>query len=113
MQDNRTHIIHDREVNRTVGYRIVGHTNNGWLQVVGAEARCNPIDNFCKRQGVSIVNTRIKNALDAGPDSTRRAFVANVRGPRNPQCASDWREIDREVLYTSNKILPLPAAQQQ
>lgn len=110
MEDNRTHIIHDRTENRTVGYRIVGSNGNGWLQVVAAEARCNPKDNFCKRQGVSIVENRLKHALENGPDNSRRAFVANVRGPRDPRTSEQWRRIDRAILDTVDNALPLPAA---
>lgn len=111
MQDNRTHIIHERtdEVRRTIGYRVVNN-EAGTLKVVAAEARCHPNDNFNRKVARSIVDTRLRSATEEG--KRHRVFEAEFANTKLPTRASEWRELEQSLLLLSEFRLPSPAALQ-
>lgn len=106
---SRTHIIHERteEVQRTLGYRVVSNDDNT-LNVVAAEARCHPNDNFNRKVARSIVETRLDSALNEG--KRHRVFEASIANTRQPTSARDWRELEQTLLMLSEYRLPTPAA---
>ena len=111
MQDNRTHIIHERtaKVRRTLGYRIT-NAEGGNLKVIAAEARCHPNDNFNRKVARSIVDTRLRSAVEEG--KRHRVFEAEFANTRVPTKANEWRELEQSLLILSEYRLPSPAALQ-
>ncbi len=108
MQDNRTHIIHERtpSARRTIGYRVVSHDDR--LEFIAAEARCHPNDNFNKRVARSIVETRLDSAVNEG--KRHRVFEGQIANVKQPQTAQEWREVEQTILALSEYRLPEPAA---
>ena len=111
MEDNRTHIIHERtdEVRRTLGYRVVS-SEGGNLKVLAAEARCHPNDNFNRKVARSIVDTRLRSALDEG--KRHRVFEAEFVNTKVPTNSTEWRELEQSLILLSDLRLPSPAALQ-
>lgn len=108
MQDTRTHIIHERTPNarRTIGYRVTSHENR--LEFIAAEARCHPNDNFNKRVARSIVETRLKSAVETG--KYHRVFTGQIANVKMPTTASEWREVEQTILGLAEYRLQPPAA---
>lgn len=111
MEDNLTHIIHERtaEVRRTLGYRVLSG-EGGNLKVLAAEARCHPNDNFNKKVARSIVDTRLRSAVEEG--KRHRVFEAEFANTKVPTKANEWRELEQSLILLSDLRLPSPAALQ-
>lgn len=106
---NRTHIIHERteEVQRTLGYQVISAEGNN-LQVIAAEARCHPNDNFNRKVARSIVETRLESARNS--NKRHRVFEASFANMNMPTNSREWRELEMSLLMISEYRLPKPAA---
>ena len=111
MSENRTHIVHDRRNGhpfRTLGYRITG-SNRGMVEVVAAETRCHPNDNFDRETGRKHVHSRLEAYQNGGRSSDLRAFEASV-SMDVPTNNREYRELEQTLLELSDIRLPTPAA---
>lgn len=111
MENNRTHIVHDRIDDRTVGYRIIDNGDN-YVHAVVAETRCHPNDNFNKATARAHVNSRLDSYETGARSPSLRAFDADVSMPR-PTNAGEWRELEQTLLELADLRLPTPAALEQ
>lgn len=106
--ERSTHIVHDREEDRTLGYRIV-ENDSDHVAVVCAETRCHPNDNFNKATARAHVNSRLDSYMDGNRSPRLRVFEADVN-VSTPQNARDYRELEATLLALSEYRLPTPAA---
>jgi hypothetical protein len=111
MNDNRTHIVHERRSGhpvRTLGYRIKG-SHNGMVEVIAAESRCHPNDNFNRETGRRHVASRLE-AFESGARSPDlRAFEANISMDM-PSNHREYRELEDTLFHLADIRLPTPAA---
>jgi len=108
MKNQRTHIVHDRVQNRTLGYRIVD-CDASMITIVCAETRCHPNDNFCKSVARNHVEARLNSYLEGNRSPKLRVFKTDI-SVGIPQTARDFRELEGTLLALSEYRLPTPAA---
>jgi hypothetical protein len=110
-EQNRTHIVHDRRNGhpfRTIGYRVTGHDGR-LLNVVAAETRCHPNDNFDREEGRKHVYSRLKSYQAGARSPDLRAFEADI-AMDVPTNNREYRELEQTLLELADIRLPLPAA---
>lgn len=97
--NQRIHVIHDRDRNRTLGYVLEADETGRNVHVRVATAACSDKDVFNKKVGIKIVKTRLDSGIKG---SNRNRMFDSTIAMSVPSTASEWRELDQTVVQLAD-----------